>query len=49
MRATFEIVFLTGWAPAPDQPQPLAESSRVASLDFIRGIAVLGKGVTATS
>ncbi|MEM9012871.1 MAG: methyltransferase domain-containing protein [Pseudomonadota bacterium] len=27
VRATFEIVFLTGWAPAPDQPQPLTPGS----------------------
>jgi len=25
--ATFEIVFLTGWAPAPGQPQPLRPGS----------------------
>lgn len=25
--ATFEIVFLTGWSPAPDQPQPLRPGS----------------------
>ena len=25
--ATFEFVFLTGWAPAPDQPQPLRPGS----------------------
>lgn len=27
VRATFEVVFLTGWAPAPDQPQPLRPGS----------------------
>ncbi|MEL7153441.1 MAG: methyltransferase domain-containing protein [Pseudomonadota bacterium] len=27
IRATFEIVFLTGWAPAPDQPKPLRPGS----------------------
>ena len=30
--ATFEIVFLTGWAPAPDQPQPLRPGSATARL-----------------
>ncbi len=32
VRATFEIVFLTGWAPAPDQPQPLRPGSATHSL-----------------
>lgn len=32
VRATFEIVFLTGWAPAPDQPQPLKPGSATHSL-----------------
>ncbi|WP_273690907.1 methyltransferase domain-containing protein [Ketogulonicigenium vulgare] len=27
IRSTFEIVFLTGWAPSPDQPQPLRPGS----------------------
>lgn len=27
IRATFEIVFLTGWSPGPDQPQPLRPGS----------------------
>lgn len=27
VRASFEMVFLTGWAPAPDQPQPLRPGS----------------------
>ena len=27
VRAGFEMVFLTGWAPAPDQPQPLRPGS----------------------
>ncbi|WP_299326861.1 methyltransferase domain-containing protein [Parasphingopyxis sp.] len=29
---TFEIVYLTGWAPAPDQPKPAARGSGTASL-----------------
>ena len=32
LRATFELVFLTGWAPAPDQPQPLRPGSAAARL-----------------
>jgi SAM-dependent methyltransferase len=32
VRATFEIVFLTGWAPAPGQPKPLAPGSARARL-----------------
>ena len=30
--ATFDILFLTGWAPHPDQPKPLARGSATASL-----------------
>ncbi len=30
--ATFEIIMLTGWAPSPDQPQPLARGSGQVSL-----------------
>lgn len=29
---TFEIIYLTGWAPAPDQPKPAARGSGTASL-----------------
>ncbi|MEO1251132.1 MAG: methyltransferase domain-containing protein [Pseudomonadota bacterium] len=29
---TFEIVYLTGWAPAPDQPKPLRPGSAKASM-----------------
>ncbi|MGB5557246.1 MAG: methyltransferase domain-containing protein [Paracoccaceae bacterium] len=32
VRATFEMVFLTGWAPAADQPQPLRPGSATARL-----------------
>lgn len=32
VRATFELVFLTGWAPAPSQPKPLRAGSAVARL-----------------
>lgn len=30
--ATFDMVFLTGWAPAPDQPQPLRPGSATTRL-----------------
>jgi SAM-dependent methyltransferase len=32
VRATFEVIFLTGWAPAPDQPRPLRPGSAAARL-----------------
>ena len=32
VRATFEVAFLTGWAPAPDQPKPLRPGSAAARL-----------------
>lgn len=32
IQATFEIVFLTGWAPGPDQPQPKRPGSATARL-----------------
>ncbi len=32
IRATFEIVFLTGWSPGPDQPQPLQPGSATRRL-----------------
>ena len=32
VRATFDILFLTGWAPHPDQPKALARGSASASL-----------------
>jgi SAM-dependent methyltransferase len=32
VRATFEIVTLTGWAPAPDQPQPKRPGSATARM-----------------
>ena len=27
VKASFEVIFLTGWAPAADQPKPLAPGS----------------------
>ncbi|QDY71448.1 SAM-dependent methyltransferase [Qingshengfaniella alkalisoli] len=35
--ASFEIITLTGWAPAPDQPQPLRPGSAVARLSDALG------------
>jgi len=32
VRATFEMIFLTGWAPSADQPQPLRPGSATARL-----------------
>jgi NADH dehydrogenase [ubiquinone] 1 alpha subcomplex assembly factor 5 len=32
VRERFEIVFMTGWAPSPDQPQPARRGSATASL-----------------
>ena len=32
IRATFQVVYLTGWAPAPSQPRPLAPGSAQARL-----------------
>ncbi len=32
LRAGFEVIFLTGWAPHPDQPQPLRPGSAMRSL-----------------
>jgi NADH dehydrogenase [ubiquinone] 1 alpha subcomplex assembly factor 5 len=35
--ATFEVITLTAWAPAPDQPQPLARGSAETSLQDALG------------
>ncbi|MFT4793604.1 MAG: SAM-dependent methyltransferase [Paracoccaceae bacterium] len=39
VRATFEIVTLTGWAPAPDQPKPKRPGSATARLSDALGAA----------
>lgn len=39
VRATFEIVTLTGWAPAPDQPQPKRPGSATARMADALGAA----------
>ncbi|MFT6774020.1 MAG: SAM-dependent methyltransferase [Paracoccaceae bacterium] len=38
VRATFEIVTLTGWAPAPDQPKPKRPGSATARLSDAFGV-----------
>lgn len=38
LTATFELVFLTGWAPAPDQPQPLRPGSARQRLSDALGV-----------
>jgi SAM-dependent methyltransferase len=43
--ATFEIVFLTGWAPAEGQPKPLRPGSATARLAHALGTAEVGTGV----
>ncbi|HUF87083.1 MAG TPA: methyltransferase domain-containing protein [Thermohalobaculum sp.] len=45
VRATFEIVFLTGWAPGPDQPQPLRPGSARARLADALGTNEIGSGI----
>lgn len=41
--ATFDVIVLTGWAPAPDQPKPLRPGSATASLEAALRSA-LGEG-----
>lgn len=45
--ATFEIVFLTGWAPAEGQPKPLRPGSASARLSQALGAVEVGTGVLA--
>jgi SAM-dependent methyltransferase len=42
--ATFEVLFLTGWAPAPDQPKPLRPGSAKARLADALGVQERGAG-----
>lgn len=44
VRATFEVVFLTGWAPGPGQPRPLRPGSARARLADALGTAEVGAG-----
>ncbi|MGB0922184.1 MAG: methyltransferase domain-containing protein [Alphaproteobacteria bacterium] len=42
--ATFEIVYLTGWAPHPDQPKPLRPGSAKARLADALGVPEISAG-----
>ena len=42
--ATFEVVFLTGWAPGPDQPKPLRPGSAKTRLADALGVPERGAG-----
>jgi len=42
VRASFELIFLTGWAPDPSQPQPLKPGSAQARLADALGTTELG-------
>ncbi|HUS54725.1 MAG TPA: methyltransferase domain-containing protein [Thermohalobaculum sp.] len=44
VRATFEIVFLTGWAPGPDQPKALRPGSATARLADALGAREISAG-----
>ncbi len=44
VRATFEIVFLTGWAPGPGQPKPLRPGSAAARLADALGTTEISAG-----
>ena len=44
MRATFEIVWLSGWAPHPDQPQPLKPGSAKTRLADALGAREISAG-----
>jgi SAM-dependent methyltransferase len=38
IRASFDVIFLTGWSPGPDQPQPLRPGSAKARLADALGV-----------
>ncbi len=44
VRAHFEVIFLTGWSPAPDQPQPLRPGSAKARLADALGVSEQSTG-----
>ena len=45
IRVTFELIFLTGWAPGPDQQQPLKPGSATARLaDALGGVEFSADG-----
>ncbi len=39
IEATFEVIFLTGWSPGPNQPQPLRPGSATARLADALGVS----------
>ena len=47
IRATFEIVFLSGWAPAPGQPKPKRPGSATARLADALGTQEVSTGIKA--
>jgi SAM-dependent methyltransferase len=49
VRATFDIVWLSGWAPHPDQPQPLKPGSAKARLAEALGTREISAGEKAGS
>jgi len=44
LQATFELIFLTGWAPDPEQPQPLRPGSAARRLADALGVDEHGVG-----
>jgi hypothetical protein len=44
VRATFEVIFLTGWAPGPGQPRPLRPGSAKGRLADALGVPEQGAG-----
>jgi hypothetical protein len=44
IRATFDIVWLSGWAPHPDQQQPLKPGSAKARLADVLGAREISAG-----
>lgn len=38
VEATFDVIFLTGWSPAPDQARPSARGSATVSLKDLAGM-----------
>lgn len=47
VRASFEFVALSGWAPAPDQPKPKRPGSATTRLADALGVTEIATGVTA--
>ena len=49
LRATFEMMFLTGWAPADTQQRPLRPGSATHRLSEVLGAQEFGAGTTTTA